>query len=196
MNTSHLTTFRQRALALHYLVGSYADLKEEIAKHSPFAKRKTAPGSALKYLHDCQRHYDRIVAKFGQNSEVGVKAFAAYFDNDQVALELLVIEYFPVTRDWMNSHMALVQKKVNWVSPENTTEDQEDKLENLRREIRGNENEHPIFVMITMITEMLVRDQRLRLAVPAATGSIKAVAQEMANELRELVGLETKPIAA
>jgi hypothetical protein len=198
MNNSHIITQRQRALALQYLVGSYADLQEEIAKHSPFAKRAQAPASALRYLHECQRHYDRIVAKFGRNSEVGVKAFAAYFGNDQVALEMLVIEYFPVTRDWMNSHMALVQKRTQLMGVHGMTEAQEDELAEVKDQIDANQNEHPIHRYITMITEMLGRQNHLRQTIKSAgwSGTVKPVAETMANELRELVGLEAKPIAA
>lgn len=195
---NHITTQRQRALALQYLVGSYQDLLEEIAQHSSFAAHKRAPKTAQKFQDRCRTLYDMLMRKCDRHSIAAISADKYLRMHDMVALELLVIEYVPVTRDWMNAHMALVEKRRALEAAWNKTEDQEDDLDDVREAISRNENEHPICSYITMITVMLGQEMALRKSAASILkpGQIKPVAQEMANELRELVGLETKPIIA
>jgi len=198
MEKLNIVIQRQRDLALKYLVGSYEDLMEEMNKHSVHTPHPRAPKTAQKYHDKCRSLFDRIIARFGQNSEASSKAHGCYAAKDLVGLEMLVIEYIPVTRDWMNAHKALVEKRSALEGTWNMTEDQEAELEEVRELVRRNENEHPINAIITLITLMLGRENHLRRTIKSMNWNekINPVASIMANELRALVGLEQKPIEA
>lgn len=197
MNKSILVSQRELALSLKYF-RTYPFLVEDVMKHASFVGRKTAPASVLQYLHECQKLVDMIERKFGHSPDVVAKARSALAACDQVALEILVIEYVPVTREWMNSHMALVQKRTRLMGIHRMTELEEDELADVKDQIERNENEHPIHRYISMITEMLGRQDHLRQTIKSMAWeqTVKPVAEIMANELRELVGLKTKPLPA